>query len=337
MFAPRVSDLDLSAVPISEGGDYSPEKLRKAVHKSRIVGDVVQHYLRIAPGKLGVTFAVDVESAREIVQAYRAANVTAELVTAETPDLLRAQILRRFRDREVMQLVNVDLFGEGFNLPAIEVVAMARPTQSFSLFAQQFGRALRPLPGKTHAIIIDHVGNVERHGLPDKKREWTLDRRERRNSSGPSDLIPMTVCIQCTSAYERYRGACPYCGFVREPAGRGAPEFVDGVLEELDPMVLARMRGEIDPPLKFPVGATGPIRARLTATHAERVEAQRKLRIATGVWGALKEREGLTVAEGQRTFYFRYGIDLMSAWALNASDADKLRAHIEAEIGVVPT
>jgi superfamily II DNA or RNA helicase len=157
VFAPP-SDIDLSAVPVTDSGDYSPVKLRGARRRSHITGDVVQHYLRIAPGKLGVTFDTDIESATETAQAYRDAGVPAEVVTSKTPDHVRSSILRRFERREILELVNVDLFGEGFDLPAIEVVSMARPTQSYSLYCQQFGRALRPLEGKTHAIIIDHVG-----------------------------------------------------------------------------------------------------------------------------------------------------------------------------------
>jgi DNA repair protein RadD len=334
VFAPKAADLDLQSVPTSAGGDYSPEKLRDAVHKSRrIVGDVVGHYLRLARGKLGVTFAVDVEAAREIAAEYNRQGVPAEVVTAETPDLLRAQVLRRFRNREVLQLVNVDLFGEGFDLPAIEVVSMARPTQSFSLYAQQFGRALRIMDGKEHAIIIDHVGNVLRHGLPDAPRSWSLDRREKR-STAASDLIPMRVCPECTSAYEAYRRACPYCGHIPVPAGRGAPEQVDGVLEELDPAVLARMRGEVEMldnmviPFGMPALGHNAHRQRLLQRNIE----QHTLRHAMTVWGGWKTSQGLSDAEGQALFYFKYGIDLVSAWALGADDAKALRARIEDEL-----
>ena len=211
IFAPP-SDLDLTGVTVSASGDFSPPKLSEAVHKSHIVGDVVDHYLRIAPGKLGVTFAVDVAAAGEIAEAYRSKGVAAEVVSAKTPDALRAAILRRFRSREVIQLVNVDLFGEGFDLPAIECISMARPTQSYGLFAQQFGRALRPMEGKTHAFIIDHVGNVHRHGLPDAPRAWSLDRRERRTRTSVDIVIPVRTCPNCTAAYERVHPRCPYCG-----------------------------------------------------------------------------------------------------------------------------
>ena len=276
VFAPP-SDVDYSEVTVTASGDLSPAKLRAAVHASdKIVGDVVKHYLRIAKGKLGVTFAVDIESAKEITQAYRAAGVSAEIVSAKTPAVLRTHILRRFKRREVMQLVNVDLFGEGFDLPAIEVVSMVRKTESWPLFVQQFGRALRLMISpelsaawgtltdaerlahiaaseKPVALIIDHVGNVIRHGLPDAPRQDSLDRRERR-SSGPSDAIPLRACANenadgmgtpCASVYPRYLKTCPYCGFYPEPAERSAPEFVDGDLHELTPETLAAMRGKV--------------------------------------------------------------------------------------------
>jgi len=331
VFAPPVSDLDLSSVPVSAGGDYSPPKLRAAVHKSHITGDVVAHYLRVAQGKLGVTFAVDVESAGELARAYRDAGVPAEVVSAETPDLLRAQVLRRFRNREVLQLVNVDLFGEGFDLPAIEVVSMARPTQSYALYAQQFGRALRPMEGKDRAIILDHVGNVMRHGLPDRPRVWSLDRRERRSNGGPSDVIPMRVCLGCTSAYERYRLQCPHCGYRHEPAGRGSPEQVDGVLGELDPAVLARMRGEVellDAPYSPQPGLPAIIAGANRKSHWERQMAQNNLRRAMTTWGGWQTHQGRDQPEAEARFYFKFGIDLMSAWALPRAEAETLRERI---------
>ena len=196
IFAPP-SDMDLSEVTVSKTtGDYNKVKMVKAAKQSHIMGDVVDHYLKLAKGKLGITFAPDVAMATEIAERFNLAGVPAEVVSAKTPDTERAKILKRFKDRELLQLVNVDLFGEGFDLPAIEVVSMARPTASYGLYVQIFGRGLRPmyLEGapletteqrlwaiansiKPNAIIIDHVGNVVRHGLPDANREWSLDRR----------------------------------------------------------------------------------------------------------------------------------------------------------------
>ena len=163
---------------------------------------------------LGVTFATDVKTATELAEEFKAAGVPAEVVHAETKH--RDRILEKFARREILQLVNVDVFGEGFDLPAMEVVSFARRTESYGLYVQQFGRPLRPdyaegfdlttregrlaaiaASHKPRALIIDHVGNVfPRHGLPDVRRTWSLDRREKR-SRGVSDpdIIPITTCL----------------------------------------------------------------------------------------------------------------------------------------------
>jgi DNA repair protein RadD len=324
------SDLDLSRVNIGANGDYSPDPLRKAVHASHIVGDAVQHYLRIAAGKLGITFSVDVEAATEQAAAYRAAGIPAEVVSAKTPDYDRREILRRLRSREILQVCNVDLFGEGFDLPAIEVVSMTRPTESYALFAQQFGRGLRIMDGKTHAIIIDHVDNTMRHGLPDAPRVWTLDRRERR-SRGSTGVSPVRVCLGCAGVYDRALRACPYCGTVWTPADRSAPEFVDGDLAELSPEVLARLRGEIDKPLVLPYHAPPEVIGAVKKHHREKQEAQSDLRSAMAAWGGrhTQRTDAEAVSEMQRRFWLTFGINVLTAQTLGRRDAVELMERIQ--------
>lgn len=324
--------LDLSHVPITAGGEYSPDPLRKAVHSSAIVGDVVQHYLRYAAGKLGVTFAVDIEHAAEIAAAYRAAGVSAEVVTSKTPDHLRIDVLRRFRRREVMQLINVDLFGEGFDLPAIEVVSFARPTQSFALYVQQFGRALRLMDGKTLAIIIDHVGNVERHRLPDAQRIWSLDGRSARSLN--DGVLPVRGCLNCSQIYEAYYKACPYCGHVPVRPDRSAPEFVDGHLEELDDAALAALRQAVhftDRPL--PIG-DDPITGAKRKLLQEKQRSQAELRFAMTMWGGWRTGLGEDLSNAQARFFHQFGMDILTAQALGAREAQELRARIAKEMPV---
>lgn len=344
VFAPP-SNIDLSAVTVSQTtGDFNPQKLKTAVRKSHVIGDVVKHYLKIAPGKLGVTFATDVETATDMASQFNAAGVPAAVVSAKTSDAERVALLRKFKNRELLQLVNVDLFGEGFDLPAIEVVSMARPTQSYALFVQQFGRALRRLDGKAYAIIIDHVGNVERHGLPDAKRTWSLDRRERRSRSTKSDLIPVKTCLNetCLAVYERIYSACPFCGHVTPPAARNAPEFVDGDLCELDPATLAQMRGEIDRVDMDKEVYRQELAAKHTPKigqlahvkrHAERQEAQAALRHSIAWWAGYQRAMGRSDSESYRRFYFAFGVDVMTAQALNTKDAIDLAGQINEHLG----
>lgn len=361
IFCP-ISDVDLSAVPVSNTtGDYNPAKLKTAIRKSHIIGDVVTHYKRIAPGKKGVTFASDVETATDISAQFNAAGVRSEVVHAKTPDDDRARILGRFRAGDLDILVNVDLFGEGFDLPAIEVVIMARPTESFALYAQQFGRALRlmlagTVPNtaparlaaiaastKPRAIIIDHVGNVARHGLPDARRSWTLDRLDRKSRGTPDDVIPLRACLNvtCMQVYERVLSECPYCGHHPVPANRSAPEFVDGDLTELDPATLAAMRGEVekvDQPIeeyRAALAASGcPAIGQLANAkrHMARQEAQRALRESMAWWAGYHKAAGRSDAESYRRFYHLFKIDALSAQALNTDEALRLAERINNEI-----
>ena len=330
IFAPK-SDVDLADVPLSAStGDYSATPLRRAIARSCITGDVVQSYLRIALGKLGVTFCTSVQQANETAAQFREAGVPAECVSAETQDDVRAETLRRFAERKILQLVNVDLFGEGFDLPAIEVCSMARPTASFGLYAQQFGRALRPMDGKPHALIIDHVGNVLRHGLPDAPRVWSLDRREKRAKVAEAE-IKVRACTMCSGVYERIHRACPYCGHVEEPTSRAAPAYVDGDLLELDPAVLARLRGDaarIDDEPKIPYGASPEVRGAILKRHRERQAAQRDLRHLIAFYGGWNKSLGRDDSEGYRRFFAEFDIDVATAQTLGTRDATALRDRI---------
>jgi DNA repair protein RadD len=330
IFAPP-NDLDLKPVPISASGDYNPAKLRTAVHKSHITGDVVSHYLKIAPNKLGVTFAVDIRSALEIAAEFRENGIPAEVISSKTSDILRHTIMQKFRNREILQIVNVDILGEGVDVPAIEVVSMARPTQSYALFAQQFGRGLRPLPGKSHAIIIDHVNNVLRHGLPDSPRQWSLDRRERRSRTTTEDVIPLKTCLKCLSVFDKFHKVCPFCGFYSPPAVRSSPEFVDGDLLELDADVLAKLRGEIvriDSEARVPMHIAPYIQRAIVNKHQERQEKQYELRKHIALWAGHQKSQGYEDSIIYRKFYHLFGIDILSAQALNTKDAETLMNKI---------
>lgn len=325
--------IDLSEVSIGASGDYSPPKLRNAVHKSKIVGDIVQNYLKFADGKLGITFAVDIEAATEITAAYKQAGVNAEVISSKTPDLLRARIMNQFRQKKVMQLVNVDLLGEGVDVPAVEVITLARPTASLSLFFQQFGRALRPAPGKQYAIVIDHVDNWVRHGLPDKPRMWSLDRRERRSKTTIDTVVQVKNCLNetCMAVYDRIHKVCPFCGYMNPIQQRSSPEQVDGDLIELDPLMLAKLRGEInriDSAPLIPQCVSHIAQLSIAKRHGERQEMQRQLRDQISLYAGYYRALGSDDSEIYRRFYFQFGIDILTAQTLGSKEAEQLKNKI---------
>lgn len=332
------SDLDVSDVNVTAGGDFNRKKLATATRKSHIMGDAVEHYKAKAMGKLGVTFVPDVEIGEMVTANFNANGVPAKLITAKTGDAERANALDMLENRRLLQLVNVDIFGEGFDLPAIECVSFLRKTESLGLYRQQFGRALRPLEGKSHAIIFDHVGNCRRHGLPTQRKQWTLDRRERRSRSEKDpDEIALRTCknVECFGVYEAYHTACPYCGFVYNPSGRESPEVVDGDLVLLDFSSLDALHKEIaridrDPnDIQLPVFAGKAACNSVKKRHRERQEAQQALRETMMQWAG-KYVTMYPLRERQKLFYLKFGVDVLTAQTLGAREALELKARIEA-------
>lgn len=355
IYAPP-SDLDINGVKITGTGDFSGKQLQQRVRQSHLVGDIIQHYLKLAPGKLGVTFVTSVDTAVEVAARFNAAGVPAAVIDANTPVRERFNILQRFRRRELLQLVNVDLFGEGFDLPAIEVVIMARPTQSYQLYVQQFGRVLRLLlpenimgewenftpeqrlhliaqSDKPRGIIIDPVGNCLRHGLPDTPRVWDIHTPPKKRKQRDPDEIKLESCtnIECLAVYEFYRTKCPFCGVQSVPAERSQPEFVDGDLAELNPATLDKLRAEItriDSPPQIPQHVDSVVAMAIRKNHHARQEAQTELRHAMSVWGGAYESLGYTHRESHKLFYGRFGVDVLTAQTLNRADATELYVRV---------
>lgn len=330
----------LEGLQVGTSGDYTPGSTDEAIRKSKLIGDIVPTWLRFAAGKKTVVFAHNLEAAGEIADEFIAGGYRAAVASAKTPDAERVGIIRRFREGALDVLVNVDLFGEGFDLPAIECVIMARPTASLGLYMQQFGRVLRILDGKLYGLVIDHVGNVLRHGLPDRYRAWTLDAREKRTRETPDDVIPTRTCLNptCAQVFERLHPACPYCGHKPEPAARSGPEHVDGDLFELDAETLARMRGDADR-----INLTSeqiaaemrnkyaPIVAQHTAVkrHKRWQLSQAALRDAIEQWSGYRKAEGLDDRAILRLFYFRFGLDVLTAHGLRGvSEVEALTARV---------
>lgn len=322
--------IDTSGIQISSStGDLNSTQLRDAAHRAQITGDLVKHYKKYASGKRTVVFAVDVALATEYAEAYTAAGIPAGVLHAKTSDTDRVNLLDKFERGEILVIVNVDVLGEGFDCPAIECVQMARPTESYNLFVQQFGRALRILAGKNCGIVIDHVGNIGRHGLPDAPREWSLDGIEKKPR--PVDDLPVRGCPNpgCFRVFEGFGRTCPYCGFCppREPAAR--PDMVEGDLTAFSPELMARLRGEADRIVsdnqRVPHHAG---RATVIATkrrQGERRNAQLALREALAGWaGCRRDLYGDPDDVSYMRFFRQFGIDVMSAQTLNANDAETL-------------
>jgi DNA repair protein RadD len=209
-------------------GDYLRADLARAMDKPSLVGDVVDHYQRITPGKTALLFAVSVEASRNVVDRFNVLGVPALHVDADTSPDDRHAAIEALRTGRVKVLSNVELFTEGFDCPAVDAVILLRPTRSLALYLQMVGRGLRPSPGKEPTIILDHSGLVHAHGMPDDPVDWSLGGELRREGPGGSRL---RRCPSCSAVHE-WAAECVECGHVYAEAYRSIDE-VYGELEEV--------------------------------------------------------------------------------------------------------
>jgi DNA repair protein RadD len=147
-----------------------------------------------------------------MAEAFCGEGVRAAHLDGTFSDKERTRLVDAFRAGDIRILCNVELFCEGFDVPGIAYVGLARPTKSVALHMQQCGRGLRPGDDKC-AIIADHAGNAFRHGLPDDPRRWSLKGREaRQRLSAANDALPVRQCKTCFRVSPSTVDVCPGCG-----------------------------------------------------------------------------------------------------------------------------
>ncbi len=230
---------DLSGLKV-RAGDYRPEQAAEAMDRPTVTGDAIGHYQRLCKQKRAIAFCCSAQHADSVNTAFNRQGVPAATLLGTTPPEQRDRVVRQFAAGTIRVLVTVDVVSEGFDCPAAEAAILLRPTQSEGLYLQQVGRVLRPAPGKAAALILDHVGNVHRHGFPDDHRDWSLEDRPKRARGDGAAAPTVRTCEVCFAAFPP-QPICPCCG---TPAKLSAREIRqrDGELQELAREAVARSR-----------------------------------------------------------------------------------------------
>lgn len=200
-------------------GDFAQGQLGRAMMKGTLMGDVVSECARLAPGERTIVFAASREHGRALASRFVEAGRAAAYLDGETPEAERSAILAGLESGAVEVAVNVDVLTEGFDCSAVKCVVLARPTRSLTRYLQYTGRAARPFDGK-RALILDHAGNVYRHGLPQIDREWTLDDRPKGEGGG----APVRHCPECSAINAASARECGECGATFPPSEREMAE-----------------------------------------------------------------------------------------------------------------
>lgn len=224
-YAPKLINTDV--LKKASTGDFTKKSMDNAIEK-RIYGDVVKHYKQLADNEQAIAYCHSIEASKHTSDVFNRNGYKAAHIDAKTPKIERERIIEKFRQKEIKILCNVDLIGEGFDVPDCTTVIMLRPTKSLSLYIQQSMRGMRYQPGK-RSVIIDHVGNVGTFGLPDMDREWNLSSKKKTNTE--SD-IAVVECKNCFMVFEKNESRiCPHCGWEVEIEVRESELEVDAEAE----------------------------------------------------------------------------------------------------------
>ncbi len=233
-FAPRHSAIETALNSVSiRAGDYATNELGRAMRGKSIIGDVVGTWLDRGEDRQTIAFCVDKQHAHDLADEFTAARVTARSIVDETPDDERRFLFREFDGGTLRVLCSVGVLGVGFDAPIASCAILARPTLSLSLHIQQGGRVLRPHPGKSDCLILDHAGNTIRHGLLDdfeppadlSQIERSTDKRNRR------DAPEAWICRHCEAVNPMREDVCAACGNPRRR--HSAVYVIDGEIMPL--------------------------------------------------------------------------------------------------------
>lgn len=240
--------IDVSSVK-TRMGDYATSDLQEVVDKPQITGDAITHWRKHANGLKTAIFCVSVEHSKHVAAEFNANGIAAAHIDGGTDDTERDKAIIDFANGKILVITNVNILSEGFDLASIaqqdvtiDCVVDLAPTQSLVNALQRWGRALRPAAGKT-AVLLDHAGNVMRHGLPDEDRSWTLEgvkKKKRKTEDDDEEDIKVKCCPDCFSIHEP-QPVCPNCGHVYEIKARKI-EHIEGELKEIEQAQIEKMR-----------------------------------------------------------------------------------------------
>lgn len=219
-FAPTIPDL--TGIKI-KGGDYDPVELEARLNQRSLVGDIVEHWFRLASDRPTIAFASGVKHSINLRDEFRKAGVAAAHVDGDTSIRDREQIIADLHSGKVQVVSNYAVLTEGFDEPKLSACILARATKNLGLYLQMAGRTLRPFSKKEDSLIIDHSGNVYEHGFVQDEHNWVLEEGKALTTSNADRQLELDrknpiTCVKCATVYTGQR-ICPHCG--HEPQKRG--------------------------------------------------------------------------------------------------------------------
>lgn len=237
------------------GGDFNQKALAAVCDKTKLIGDIVEHWRRHTPGEKTAAFGVDQAHAKHIQESFQAIGIEWAYVDASTPQDERARIWRDLDTGNLRGVSSVGCISVGWDHPVVRCLIMARPTASLGLWRQMLGRGSRPYPGKEYFTVLDHSGNTHMHapyGMFEDSPEWSLDGEAIKQKD--KDKAPqVATCkhaymwpdkrhdppkivhgaqLPCYATFRAGPKECPYCGLPQVVKAKPV-EVVAGELTEV--------------------------------------------------------------------------------------------------------
>ena len=209
------------------GGDYNAKESVDRVDRKVITGSAVEHYRKYADHQPAIASCVSIAHSEHVAQEFRDAGYKAIAVNSRMDQLEVKRAIAGLKDGSTEILTQCEMLGEGVDIPAATCLIGLRPTASLVIYLQHCGRVLRKAKGKDKAIILDHVGNWSRFGLPDDERIWTLQGKPK----GAKEPSKYKRCPECLRPVLVSAKKCDFCGYVWEyEAKERMPAEVEGQL-----------------------------------------------------------------------------------------------------------
>ena len=192
------------------GGDYNLKQLNSSMNTSVITGNIIDTYKAKGENRQALCFAVNREHAQVLADDFTASDIPSVMMDYKTKAKDRERIFRKFNTGEIRIITSVLVLGVGTDLPLASCAILARPTHSLALSVQMLGRVLRTHDGKNDCVILDHSGNLCRHGLPgDYDPQGIPEKGQRRKKTTVRD-----ACPECGTLLQ-VKHSCHECGWIR--------------------------------------------------------------------------------------------------------------------------
>lgn len=159
------TNVDLSTVRIN-GIKYYSQDLESKLYVPERNRVIVDTYLQYVKNKKTVVFCASVKHAEMVSQLFKENGIASEAVSGTLKNSERARILNEYENGSINVLCACDLLNEGWDSQKTEVLFMARPTMSKTLYTQQLGRGMRKCEGKEYLVVFDFIDNAGLFNAP---------------------------------------------------------------------------------------------------------------------------------------------------------------------------